>query len=395
MVKNIFYSALLKEYKLLKAIFLLIASYLIFEEVYICFVLKPTFTSSTRRNIKPEDFPEIILCPVPPIDVKAARSRGYDGMDYYYLGLEYFDVMGRQSRSIGWSGYNRSESVKIVSEKISTIKSVDDCPLKSYLWYDEGHVQHIKYNLSKALYPYHVCCKVIPPIATKSHGVIGIRIEFSTENKSIAAFKMFMADQFTASIFDQNTMKMLGDETISSVFGINNYKVKILEEEKLEDDPNSFCIDYKFIGEYAQCLQNEVLRQNFHLMNCTPPWMIEDEDLWCDGKSLISKEYLSFLAKFMFSASDPGNCLVPCKTKTYQVKKIGLKESLDRKGLIIYFDKTIETTKSDFQIGIKSLTAKIGGFIGVSKNFLWLVILILSTIGLFLSNIKTYVNSSK
>ena len=47
-----------------------------------------------------------------------------------------------------------------------------------------------------------------------------------------------------------------------------------------------------------------------------------------------------------------------------------------------------EVTKSEFQIGFKSLMANIGGFIGISKDFLWLVILIISPIGLFMSKVK-------
>ena len=60
-----------------------------------------------------------------------------------------------------------------------------------------------------------------------------------------------MADQITASFFDQYKSNMFGDEIKSSGSGQMNYKVKIKEDIRLENEPNFPCIDYKIIGEYA------------------------------------------------------------------------------------------------------------------------------------------------
>ena len=203
---------------------------------------------------------------------------------------------------------------------------------------------------------------------------------------------MFLADQLTASMFDQNKVKMIGDDIKANYKGVNNYRVKILEEEKLENDPSSLCIDYKVEQEYAKCLEDEIMRQNSKFMNCTPPWMTEIEDLWCINRNpSFSRDYMTiFLTNILFSAADPGKCLVPCKRKVFEVKRVGLNENSEgnRSGIIVYFDKVVEVTKSEFQIGIKSLVSSIGGFIGISKNFLWLVLLIISSIGLFLTKAK-------
>ena len=34
-------------------------------------------------------------------------------------------------------------------------------------------------------------------------------------------------------------------------------------------------------GEYDVCLEEEYVTQTLHLMNCTPPWMTDNEDVWC------------------------------------------------------------------------------------------------------------------
>ena len=385
-VKNS-YSLFIKDYNIIKTFFILIASYFIFEQVYMCFVLKPTLTYSTSRNMKFVDLPEIILCPEPSYDIEAAKLRGYNGIEFYYYGVKSFDIGGKYE-PIGWAGSIKSESVRRVAEELSVLKSADDCPKRyhSYLWFEDGSDTFGNFKLTKALYPYHICCKLIPPIKTKPIRVQGINIQFHT------SFKVFLADQLTASMFDQNKVKMIGDDIKANYKGVNNYRVKILEEEKLENDPSSLCIDYKVEQEYAKCLEDEIMRQNSKFMNCTPPWMTEIEDLWCINRNpSFSRDYMTiFLTNILFSAADPGKCLVPCKRKVFEVKRVGLNENSEgnRSGIIVYFDKVVEVTKSEFQIGIKSLVSSIGGFIGISKNFLWLVLLIISSIGLFLAKAK-------
>ena len=56
---------------------------------------------------------------------------------------------------------------------------------------------------------------------------------------------MFLEDQMTASYFDLNKRRMLGDIIVPGFEGFNDFKVQIKEEEKLEDDPENPCIDYK------------------------------------------------------------------------------------------------------------------------------------------------------
>ena len=75
----------------------------------------------------------------------------------------------------------------------------------------------------------------------------------------------------------------------------------------------------------------------------------------------------------------------------YQVKKIGSKHRRDDlKGLSIFFGKRVKTTKSKLTITTKTLFSKIGGFIGVNRSFLWLIILFLSTVGTLVSKVKLY-----
>jgi len=153
-MKQIFYTLLLKEFRFLKFIFVVLASYWIYEEFYTYLVLKPTFTTSSKRELEYDDFPEIIVCPEPAIDVKAAKSKGYrEGIERFFYGM-----LEDGNATVSWSG-NASEDVKKVYEELSILKSVEDCPSgsESLIYYksnDIWTIQLASFTLYKARIPF-------------------------------------------------------------------------------------------------------------------------------------------------------------------------------------------------------------------------------------------------
>ena len=118
-----------------------------------------------------------------------------------------------------------------------------------------------------------------------------------------------------------------------------------------------------------------------------------DEDLWCKGKYILKENfkmgthYGPFLDKINISELKLDKCPVPCKVKRYQATQIGLtRKSFG--GMKIWFEQEVDVTRSSFQIDEKTLLSNIGGFIGVGKEFLWLVILLLSSFTVLMSYIK-------
>ena len=103
------------------------------------------------------------------------------------------------------------------------------------------------------------------------------------------------------------------------------------------------CIDYK-IGNYAECVENEMIQKVLSFMNCTPPWMTDNDILWCEGKrdaKTHTEQYFSLLRDKSVSQASAWKCLVPCRMKIYHVKEVGLREIRNICGLrlIIRFDK--------------------------------------------------------
>ena len=370
---------LLKENRFLKLIFIIIASWLIFYSTYTFVVLKPTYSSEEKREISAEDFPEVMICPEPTFDIQSLLSRGHRDYFGYFVG----------SKQFGWAGKN-FEDVEKVYREISPFKTISDCPRASHRFKDIQRKSRADLYLEKALYPYHLCCKISPPKESQSYVLNYLNIFMNGSN--LRSFKVFLADQMTASFYDLHKRTMLGDKLTSHDNGWMNYNVKIMEDVKLEGDPKYPCIEYKERGEYAKCLENEIVSKVLHFMNCTPPWMTDDDKLWCRrGKAIQTSnaaDYTAFMRDITVSQVKPEKCLVPCKMKRYLAKEIGLRERQNVKGLIIRFENEVDIIKSSWKMDVETLLSEMGGFIGLNKNFLWIITLSLSTMGILCSNIK-------
>ena len=393
---------LTKENRILKVIFTISASLLILNTFYNFIVVKPTYSSSEKREISVEDIPEMMICPQPSIDLDAVRSRGYPGNEAYVRGIS----DRHNLEQIGWAG-NKSEGVKKVIEEVSILKSTEECPTAIF-WFPKNMSQvQADLKLAKALNPHHICCQVIPPNLSQTSPLISVHLFlsnnshilniFSVKNNSerspVQSFEVFLADKMTASLYDQHRTILDGDKIVSDNSGFMKYKVKIIEEERLEGDPKYPCIDYMNRGQYAKCVENEIVRQQTEFLNCTPPWMTDNEDYWCKGKfgfkSITTREkYINFMKDISDGEANYGKCLAPCKVKKYFAKEVGLRKVSNLRGLIIRFAREVDITKSMWTIDGTTLISKIGGFIGINKNFLWIITLSISSIGVLISKVK-------
>ena len=68
------HSLFFKNYRILKVIFTLLASFLIGDTFYTLLVRKPTYNSYERRPLSMDDYPEMIVCPEPSTNITALTS---------------------------------------------------------------------------------------------------------------------------------------------------------------------------------------------------------------------------------------------------------------------------------------------------------------------------------
>ena len=382
------YKLIVKDYRILKILFTILASLLIYDTFYSMLVLKPTYTSNEKRKMTAEDFPEVMVCPEQAFDKEALLLYDYSTPTAYIRGRK---NIHKHSTYVSWGG-NTTEDIKAKAKAISTIKSIQKCP--NILWKFKNQtsretVKNTTIELTRALDPYHMCCKYIPPKLSKFYPVIDFRLEASKTN--ITSFKVFMADQLTASYFDLHKKIMIGDKIVTVNDGWTEYKVQIIENNMIEGDPKYECIDYKTKGKYAKCIENEIIRENSKFLNCTPPWMTENETLWCIGKNKLNnnsrKPYFNFIADIIKSKANEEKCLVPCKVKKFEAREISKSAyiKVSQLGLRVVFENDVDVIKSSWQMDEITLLSKIGGFIGISKNFLWLIILLISSTSALIS----------
>ena len=245
--------------------------------------------------------------------------------------------------------------------------------------------------LTRAMFPYHLCCRVMIPEAVKKYPMTGIEINF--KNKSYVSVTLLVNDKVSHSIFEQHNSKALGDNLQSPPGrGLNNYKLKINREISIESDPQSNCFDYPEAGDYDKCLEAEIIKQMSHFVNCTPPWMTENENLWCRKEhaaglmDIDPRYYLEFMNDLISGQFDHGKCSAPCKKYSYHSTGLGFVDNPEYSGVTIFFDKIIDDTIYEFKIDSITLLTRFGGIIGVTKNLLWIVLLFMSIACYFLSS---------
>ena len=142
-------------------------------------------------------------------------------------------------------------------------------------------------------------------------------------------------------------------------------------------------------------------------MNCTPPWLHENKNLWCQNVNIGQEENdkLNFLLQSIKTRNaKKGKCLPNCRSirfwnltkhfafylniHRYVSTEIGENHNTKEVGLAIHFDKNVLVTRSAFTIDIVTLITRIGGIIGVGKELLWVIVFCMTTLISVFSKIK-------
>ena len=105
-------------------------------------------------------------------------------------------------------------------------------------------------------------------------------------------FQVFLSDPKAESQIKSQKFTIEGPplKSLEKPFAYKKYTVRVLKFLNLENDPNFPCKDYENDGEYNQCLEEEYIRQTHELINCTPPWMTDNQDNWCKHHINTSEE---------------------------------------------------------------------------------------------------------
>ena len=269
-----------KDYGVFKIILTAACLFLLYEQLYNYFVLKPTLTQSGRRDLNADDFPVMTFCPIKHMDMAKLSSYGYEDLTQYKLG---YQENGTRKLFIGWSGNSSASQTDIVTD-ISLLKSKEDCPFSnnSFVKFDDDVQILLDFELTNALFPYHRCCKVVIPDQSKSRVLSFVHISIKEKEKLYSSYFLYLSDQITYTLYEPLGTRMSGKDIIPAPFpnAARLYKISLTEEEHLEEDPNFECIGYKKQQKYNDCLDDYFLNKSITLLNCTPPYLTSNQVKW-------------------------------------------------------------------------------------------------------------------
>ena len=272
-----------REHRILKICFMALTTYLLINEMKVFLIDKPTLTSRTQTKMYPEIFPDVLICPEQAFDLDSLLKLGYK--HNYNYGHGYLS----EYELLTWLGNQTVMSITEVADKVSSIKSLDNCPkvygrLKTH---GQKEVKEIilSLELTRVSYPYGRCCRVIEPKEAEIDIITQIRfiMEHSKMTNYTTGLNMYLSNKNSASLVQPPKFVIDGPQfnANSKQTGYKKYRIKLLEEIHLEEDPHFPCRNYEYDGEYNQCLEEEYTRQSVELLNCAPPWMTDDQDIWC------------------------------------------------------------------------------------------------------------------
>ena len=149
--------SIFRNFALMKIFFVLFTSFLLYNELITFWIEKPTYTSSSKVKMAPQDFPDITICPFPSWNMQEMLKLGYAHSFDYSMGY-----LANTSMT-GWSGNATEDTSEIVIEKISILKNQTECPFTRAKMITEGKAKFIplEFVLTSLYHPSGRCCKVL------------------------------------------------------------------------------------------------------------------------------------------------------------------------------------------------------------------------------------------
>ena len=143
-----------------------------------------------------------------------------------------------------------------------------------------------------------------------------------------------------------------------------------------------------------QCLDDELISQALKIMNCSPPYLTNKKQFWCNEDIERTDSVLRFLWKLGGGILDDGKCFPPCQktkyerifspnfsvykthiNKRYEIIERGFDGNSETYGMKIYFINDVQVTRSHLTIEPLTLMSRIGGIIGVGQALAWIILL--------------------
>ena len=159
---------------------LILSSVLLFGE-FKYYLSRPTYSSNNQEKIKPENFPDMLICPFPAFDLEKLAHYGYRSTYHFKIG-QLLDG----SDFVGWNG-NSSSPVEKVIQDISLLESREDCPEVTAMFEDSKDV-NLTLSLSSFVITHGRCCQ---PVVPTEAGILKLELLLISVQRKIMKGKKF------------------------------------------------------------------------------------------------------------------------------------------------------------------------------------------------------------
>ena len=373
---------------LLTLLCLAVTLFLIYDLLETFLIERPTTTTKIEKELETSDLPNVVVCLDPGFNNATAEKYGYH-ISFYWAGLTTSTIFEYGGRFVGWNGVNsENKSSRDILEEMLLLPDRQELfvPWFSTEYFHDYYWSNVTFR--RLMFPLGRCMFVSPPSSSKkqSHkkfNRFGLEFKNSAFDQAMLSslkLKVFLMDQANSPQLYPDQLEMEGDP-IEFPFqpGYFIFKTKISKSEHVLNDPLYDCAAYTANNSFDDCRIREVMELFEKEIGCQPPPIAVDEDKMCNKKFNFSAESSELMEALFFSVAIPsGNssCKVPCTRSRFTTRRF-IKTPLPYTSLHITFDQKIAVARSRFSINEQTFLTKVGGFIGVGRTSLWILVSLL------------------
>ena len=355
---------------------------LIYNLVITFTVEKPTTSAKEEKQLEKSDLPEVAVCLEPGYSNVTLEKYGYH-ISSYYRGV----LQPKISKEfVGWNGEeNENKSSLEILEEALLLPNNEALAIPKYTENQKDFEQTavafrtLGDNIGR-------CMFISPPTTAVNPYQLWIKYNnsvFDQFNLSFLKMKIYFMDKANSDYLYPNLMDLEGQPiSIGLDKSTNRYRTKISRSEHVEGDPHFDCAIYTVQNSFDKCIKKDLEDLLAKKIGCQPPYLSENLNNTCDKKfnvSLNKSKEISALFWHLRYRGIKFKCKAPCTKTSYRTRFAGT-APYAYTALYITFDKTVDVTRSRFSIDGPTFLTKSGGFIGVGRS---LLLVLVSLLGAF------------
>ena len=253
--------------------------------------------------------------------------------------------------------------------------------------YDDTYKADVTFK--RFIYPRGRCMIVSPPInrtlsdKTPNRLTVAFRDSFVDQLKlSSAKLKVYLMDKANSPLQYPDEMEMDGNQIevpLQSRYYV--YRTKISKSEHVLGEPLFDCAVYTVNNSFDDCIKKEKNHLFEKELGCQPPPLAEDDNKMCNRRFHFSKNRSRLITGMFFGvATQDGTsrCKVPCTKSRYSTRySFDTPSAVPGTHLSLVFDQQISIVRSSFSMSDQTFLTQSGGFIGVGRTLLWIMVSLL------------------